>query len=73
MLFRLDYSSGNLNPSKTKSSSMPGGGKCARIQQTAHDGRTTQTSLRGTAVCTSTTLFEEPSDSSTQRGNQVVV
>lgn len=45
MLFRLDYSSGNLNPSKTKSSSMPGGGKCARIQQTAHDGRTTRTSL----------------------------
>ena len=84
---------------------MPGRGKCARIQQTAHDGRTTRTSLpkipqhhlanclyaivytlyadfacvlglrmlRGTAVYTGTTLFEEPSDSSTQRGNQGVV
>ena len=29
--------------------------------------------LRGTAVYTGTTLFEEPSDSSTQRGNQGVV
>ena len=29
--------------------------------------------LCGTAVCTGTTLFEEPSDSSTQRGKQGVV
>ena len=66
---------------------MPGEGKCARIQQTAHD--TTSPTvytlyadfacvvglrmLRGTAVSTGTTLFEEPNDSSTQRGNQGVV
>ena len=35
------YSSANLNPSKTKSSSKPGGGKCALIQLTTHDGKGT--------------------------------
>ena len=35
------YSSGKWNPSKTNSSSSPGGGKCARMQETAHDGNTT--------------------------------
>ena len=41
----ITYSSANLNPSKTKSSSKPGGGKCALIQLTAHNGKGTLISL----------------------------
>ena len=39
------YSSANLKPSKTKSSSNPGGGKCARMQLTTQDGKGTLISL----------------------------
>ena len=39
------YSSAKWNPSKLKSSSRPGGGKCARMQQTEHEGRGTRISL----------------------------
>ena len=35
------YSSAYLNPSKTKSSSYSGGGKCALKHITTHDGKTT--------------------------------
>ena len=35
------YSSAKWNPSNTKSSSSPGGGKWARMQQTTHDGNGT--------------------------------
>lgn len=39
------YSSRKQNPSNRKSSSYPGGGKWARMQHTAHDGKGTHISL----------------------------
>lgn len=44
----FDHSSKKWNPSNSKSSSLPGGGKCARMQHTAQDGRTTRISLPST-------------------------
>ena len=35
----VSYSSGKWKPSNWKSSSSPGGGKCALMQHTAHDGK----------------------------------
>jgi hypothetical protein len=39
------YSSAKRNPTNSKSSSSPGGGKWARMQLTAQDGRTTRMSF----------------------------
>ena len=41
----VSYSSGKGKPSNWKSSSSPGGEKCALMQQTAHDGKGTLISL----------------------------
>ena len=42
---QLSYSSAKRNPTNSKSSSLPVGGKWARMQLTAQDGRTTRISF----------------------------